>query len=232
MLPPSWMVRPGQRSPVLSRAMCSAASSTRRHLRSRIYVPTLKQAPADAATPGHQLMYRAGMIRKSSAGHFSLLPLGIRVLNKLERLIDQHMDSIGGQKTQLPSLLPRELWERSGRWDSTGDELMKMHDRHGNEHCLAPTHEEAICAMVAQDLVSYKQLPLMLYQVGPKFRDEVCPLCLPTLPAQWRAPTDNVPLCAGETSIWASPCTRICDERYVFISCHCRMCHRVLPDSS
>jgi len=175
MLPPGWLVRPGQRSPVLSRAMCSAASSTRRNLRSRIYVPTLKQAPKDATTPGHQLMYRAGMIRKSSAGHFSLLPLGIRVLNKLERLIDQHMDSIGGQKTQLPSLLPRELWERSGRWDSTGDELMKMHDRHGNEHCLAPTHEEAICAMVAQDLVSYKQLPLMLYQVGPKFRDEVRP---------------------------------------------------------
>ena len=139
---------------------------------SQLYAPTLKETPSDAAIPSHQLLLRAGFMRKSATGLYSYLPLGWRVIHKIEKICREEMDAIGSQEIMLPILQPAELWHESGRWDDYGPELMRMEDRHGVGMCLGPTHEEIITDLVRHELKSYKQLPLTLYQIQAKFRDE------------------------------------------------------------
>jgi len=140
-----------------------------------LYAPTLKETPAEAELISHQLMLRAGMIRKTASGIYSYLPLGWRVIRKIERIIREEMDAIGCQEVSLPVLQPAELWQESGRWPVYGPELMRLTDRHEREFCLGPTHEEIITALVRSELRSYKQLPVTLYQINLKFRDEMRP---------------------------------------------------------
>jgi len=140
-----------------------------------LYVPTLKETPAEAELISHQLMLRAGMIRKTASGVYSYLPLGWRIIRKIEQIIREEMDAIGCQEVSLPVLQPAELWKESGRWPVYGPELMRLTDRHEREFCLGPTHEEIITALVRSELRSYKQLPLTLYQINLKYRDEMRP---------------------------------------------------------
>lgn len=139
---------------------------------STLYVPTLKEDPSDADIASAKLLLRAGMIRKEAAGLYSFLPLGLRVLHKIERIVREEMDAHGGQEILMPFVQPAELWEKSGRWDVYGDELLRVTDRHGNPFCLGPTHEEIITNLVDNELRSYKELPKNLYQIQVKFRDE------------------------------------------------------------
>ncbi|WP_028130159.1 proline--tRNA ligase [Selenomonas sp. AE3005] len=139
---------------------------------SNLYAPTLRNTPAEAEIASHQLMYRAGMIRKVAGGMYTYLPLGWRVIRKIEEIIREEMDAAGGQEIGMPILQPSELWEESGRWAAYGDEMMRIKDRHGRNFCLGPTHEEMITDLVRDEVSSYKQLPLMLYQIQDKFRDE------------------------------------------------------------
>ncbi len=139
------------------------------------FVPTLREAPQDADTISANLMLRAGLIRKLSSGIYEWLPLGLRVLRKVERIIREEMDAVGGQEVALPVIQPRELWEESGRWGVYGKELLRISDRKEAEFCFAPTAEEVITNMVRRDVRSYRQLPLLLYQFGTKFRDEIRP---------------------------------------------------------
>lgn len=139
---------------------------------SNLYAPTLRNTPAEAEIVSHQLMYRAGMIRKVAGGMYTYLPLGWRVIRKIEQIIREEMDAAGGQEVGMPILQPSELWEESGRWAVYGDEMMRIKDRHGRDFCLGPTHEEMITDLVRDEVRSYKQLPLMLYQIQDKFRDE------------------------------------------------------------
>ena len=142
---------------------------------SKILIPTLKESPADAEVISHKLMVRAGMIRQMAAGIYSTLPLGLRVLRKVEQIIREEMNRIGGQEVFLPSVQPAELWKESGRWDFYGKELLRFKDRHDREFCYGPTHEEVITDIVRRDVHSYRQLPITLYQIQTKFRDEVRP---------------------------------------------------------
>ncbi len=142
---------------------------------SELYAPTLKEDPADAEIASHRLLVRAGMIRKTAAGVYTFLPLGKCVLAKVENIIREEMDAIGAQEIMMPALQPAELWYESGRWDDYGPELMRLADRHEHGFCLGPTHEELITALVRNELCSYKQLPLSLYQIQSKFRDEIRP---------------------------------------------------------
>lgn len=142
---------------------------------SQLYAPTLKETPADAAIPSHQLLLRAGFMRKSATGLYSYLPLGWRVIKKIEKICREEMDGIGAQEIMMPVLQPAELWHESGRWNDYGPELMRMEDRHGAGLCLGPTHEELITDLVRNELKSYKQLPVTLYQIQAKFRDEIRP---------------------------------------------------------
>ena len=137
-----------------------------------LYAPTLRNTPAEAVLASHRLMYRAGMIRKSAGGMYTYLPLAWRTLRKIEQIIREEMDAAGGQEILMPILQPSELWEESGRWNAYGAEMIRVVDRHGREFCMGPTHEEMITALVRDELRSYKQLPLMLYQIQDKFRDE------------------------------------------------------------
>lgn len=137
-----------------------------------LYAPTLRESPAEAEVISHKLMLRAGMIRKSTSGMYNFLPLGWRSIRKIEQIIREEMDAAGGQEVCMPILQPSEYWEESGRWAAYGDEMMRIKDRHQHEYCLGPTHEEMITAMVRNEVRSYKQLPLMLYQIQDKFRDE------------------------------------------------------------
>lgn len=139
------------------------------------YVPTLKEDPADAEIASHRLLLRAGMIRKNASGIYTFLPLGQRVLAKVEAIVREEMNAIGAQEIMMPALQPAELWHESGRWDDYGPELMRLSDRHGREFCLGPTHEELITSLVRNELRSYKQLPVSLYQIQVKFRDEIRP---------------------------------------------------------
>ena len=139
---------------------------------SNLYAPTLRNTPAEAEIVSHQLMYRAGMIRKVAGGMYTFLPLGWRVIRKIEEIIREEMDEAGGQEVAMPILQPSELWEESGRWAAYGDEMMRIKDRHGRNFCLGPTHEEMITDLVRDEVSSYKQLPLLLYQIQDKFRDE------------------------------------------------------------
>ena len=142
---------------------------------SKLLIPTLKESPADAEVVSHKLMVRAGMIRQLAAGIYSILPLGLRVLKKVEAIIREEMNQIGGQEVFLPSIQPAELWQESKRWDFYGKELLRIKDRHDREFCYGPTHEEVITDIVRKEIKSYRQLPTILYQIQTKFRDEVRP---------------------------------------------------------
>ena len=142
---------------------------------SKVYAPTLKEDPSDAELASHRLLLRAGMMRKNGAGLYTFLPLGMRVLNKVESIVNEEMDNIGAERILMPFVQPADLWHESGRWDDYGPELARLHDRHGVEYCLGPTHEELITSLVRNELRSYKQLPAYLYQTQVKFRDEIRP---------------------------------------------------------
>ena len=142
---------------------------------SELYVPTVKEDPADADIASHRLLLRAGMIRKMSSGVYTFLPLGYRVLRKIEQIVREEMDAIGSQEIMMPVLQSADLWHESGRWNDYGPELMRLSDRHDREFCLGPTHEELITSLIKGELRSYKQLPITLYQIQVKFRDEIRP---------------------------------------------------------
>jgi prolyl-tRNA synthetase len=141
----------------------------------RFFSPTLKETPAEAEVKSHRLMLRAGMMRKVSAGVYSLLPLGLRVTQKVERIVREEMDRTGALEILMPVLNPAELWQESGRWPVYGKELMRLEDRHGRFFALGPTHEEVVTDIARGEVRSYRQLPLTLYQIQTKFRDEVRP---------------------------------------------------------
>ena len=142
---------------------------------SHLLLSTLKETPADAEVLSHQLMLRAGMIRRLAAGLYTWLPLGLRVLRKVERIVREEMDRAGAQEVLMPAVQPAELWQESGRWEQYGPELLRLHDRHQREFCFGPTHEEVITDLIRRELRSYKQLPANFYQIQTKFRDEVRP---------------------------------------------------------
>ena len=142
---------------------------------SELYAPTLRAVPAEAELLSHKLMLRAGLIRKSAGGMYTYLPLGWRVMKKISQIIREEMDAKGGQEILMPITQPAEIWQESGRWAVYGDEMMRLKDRHGREFCLGPTHEEMITTLIRGEVGSYKQLPLMLYQMQNKYRDEIRP---------------------------------------------------------
>lgn len=142
---------------------------------SQLLIPTLREAPSDAELISHQLMVRAGYIRKLSSGIYSYLPLGLRVLQKIEGIIREEMVAQGAQELLLPVVMPAELWQETKRWDYFGKELLRFKDRHERDFCLGPTHEEAITDLVRKNVSSYKELPLNLFQIQTKFRDEIRP---------------------------------------------------------
>ena len=139
---------------------------------SKFFMPTLKEAPSDAVAKSHQLRLRGGYIRQVTAGVYAYLPLGYRVLRKAENIIEEEMDNINVPEMIMPHLLPATLWQESGRYKKYGAEMFKLQDRHGRESLLGPTHEETFTEIVAKNLKSYKQMPLALYQIQTKFRDE------------------------------------------------------------
>lgn len=139
---------------------------------SQMYAPTLREVPAEAEIPSHQLLLRAGFIRKSTNGMYTYLPLAWRVIKKIENIIREEMDNKGAQEIMMPIMQPAEIWQESGRWGVYGAEMVRVKDRHGHEYCLGPTHEELVTSMVRMDVKSYRQLPLNLYQIQDKFRDE------------------------------------------------------------
>ncbi|MCI2098270.1 MAG: proline--tRNA ligase [Succiniclasticum sp.] len=139
---------------------------------SKLYAPTLREVPAEAEIPSHKLMLRAGYMRKSATGMYTFLPLAQRVLKKIEAIIREEMEAAGAQEILMPVLQPSELWKQSGRWDAYGGEMWRIKDRHGHDYCLGPTHEEMITFLAQMDVNSYRQLPLNLYQIQDKFRDE------------------------------------------------------------
>src|SRR5438105_928896 len=142
---------------------------------SRLFAPTLREAPAEADVPSHQLLLRAAYMRKVMAGFYTLLPLGWRTLRKIEAIIREEMDATGAQEIRMPIVLPAEPWKATGRWEMYGDLMFKLRDRHGREMGLGPTHEEAVTPLVAGDFGSYRDLPVNLYQIEWKYRDEFRP---------------------------------------------------------
>ncbi len=142
---------------------------------SQLMLPTLKEDPAEAEVISHKLMYRAGMIRKLAAGIYSYLPLGLRVIQKVERIIREEMNRAGAQEVLLPCIQPAELWMESHRWEEYGKDLLRMRDRHSRDCCFGPTHEEVITDIARREIRSYRQMPLNLYQIQTKFRDEIRP---------------------------------------------------------
>ena len=144
-------------------------------LLSRLHAPTLKEDPADAEVISHKLLVRAGMIRQVARGIYDFLPLGLRSVRKIERIVRDELDRAGCQEVLLPIISPAELWQESGRWELYGKELLRLRDRHDRDFCVGPTHEEVITDLVRRDVRSYRALPINLYQVQTKFRDEVRP---------------------------------------------------------
>lgn len=142
---------------------------------SRFLLATLKETPTDAEIVSHQLMLRAGMIRRVAAGVYDWLPLGLRVLRKIETIVREEMNASGAQEVLLPAVQPAELWQESGRWDDYGPELLRLTDRHQKDYCFGPTHEEIITALAKSEIRSYRQLPANFYQIQTKFRDEIRP---------------------------------------------------------
>lgn len=141
----------------------------------QLFIPTLKETPSDAEVISQQLMLRAGMIRKLASGLYTWLPLGLRVLRKVEKIVREEMNAINAQEVLMPAVQPAELWEESGRWQDFGPDLLKIQDRHERSFCFGPTHEEVITDLVRYELRSYKQLPVTFYQIQTKFRDEIRP---------------------------------------------------------
>ena len=139
---------------------------------SKMYMPTLREVPAEAEVISHKLMLRAGMMRKAAAGIYTYLPLAWKVLRKIENIIREEMDETGAQELLMPIVQPAELWKESGRWDVYGAEMFRIKDRHNRDFCLGPTHEEMVTSLVRGEVKSYRQLPLNLYQIQNKFRDE------------------------------------------------------------
>lgn len=139
---------------------------------SNLFAPTLREVPAEAEIASHQLMLRAGMMRKVASGVYTYLPLGWRTIDKISDIIREEMNKAGAQELMFPIIQPSELWQKSGRWDVYGDELWRVKDRHDRDFCLGPTHEEIATSLVLNDVNSYKQLPLMIYQIQNKYRDE------------------------------------------------------------
>ena len=144
-------------------------------LLSKLLLPTLKDAPQEAEVISHKLMLRAGMIRKVASGIYTWLPLGLKVLRKIENIVREEMDASGAQEVFMPMVQPRELWEETKRWDKMGPELLRIKDRHDRDFCLGPTHEEVITDVIRSNVKSYKELPLNIYQIQTKLRDEVRP---------------------------------------------------------
>ena len=142
---------------------------------SKYYAPTLKEDPAEAEVVSHKLLLRAGMIRKLTAGIYTYLPMGLRALDKTARIVREEMDRAGALEILMPAVQPADLWKESGRWEFYGKELLRFTDRHGRESCLGPTHEEVVTDLVRHEIRSYRQLPVNLYQIQTKFRDEIRP---------------------------------------------------------
>lgn len=142
---------------------------------SKFFLVTHKETPADAELISHQLMLRTGMIRQLAAGIYNWLPLGLRVLQKVENIVRAEMNQAGALEMLMPAVQPAELWQETGRWQDFGDELLKLTDQKQREFCFGPTHEEVITDMIRREVRSYKQLPLILYQIQTKFRDEIRP---------------------------------------------------------
>ncbi len=142
---------------------------------SKLYCPTLKETPRDAEVVSHQLMMRAGLVRKVASGVYTLLPLGQKIIKKFEAIVRNEMNKADAQEITMPMVVPSELWKESGRWDKYGKELLRITDRHEHESCLGPTHEEVVTDLIRHEVKSYKQLPLNLYQIQTKFRDEIRP---------------------------------------------------------
>jgi len=142
---------------------------------SQFLIATVKETPADAEVISHQLMLRSGMIRKLASGLYTWLPMGLRTLRKVERIVREELDASGAQELLMPAVQPAELWQESGRWEQYGPELLRLHDRHNREFCVGPTHEEVITDLIRREIKSYKQLPGNYYQIQTKFRDEIRP---------------------------------------------------------
>ena len=144
-------------------------------LASKLYSPTLREIPSDAVVVSHQYMLKAGMMRKVSKGLYAFLPLALRSIRKVEDIVREEMNAIGSQEILMPITQPAEIWKQSERWDVYGEEMFKLNDRHGHEYCLGPTHEELVTVLAKMDTSSYKQLPVSLYQIQNKYRDEKRP---------------------------------------------------------
>ena len=144
-------------------------------LASKLYSPTLREIPSDAVVVSHQYMLKAGMMRKVSNGLYAFLPLALRSVRKVEEIVREEMNAIGSQEILMPITQPAEIWKQSERWDVYGEEMFKLNDRHGHEDCLGPTHEELVTVLTKMDTSSYKQLPVSLYQIQNKYRDEKRP---------------------------------------------------------
>ena len=142
---------------------------------SQLQISTTKESPNDAEVISHQLMLRAGMIRRLAAGLYTWMPIGLRVLRKVEAIVRDEMNEAGCAELLMPAVQPAELWQESGRWGQFGPELLRLQDRHQRDYCVGPTHEEVITDIARRDLRSYKQLPVNYYQIQTKFRDEVRP---------------------------------------------------------
>src|SRR4249920_2198615 len=142
---------------------------------SQVLIPTLREDPGEAETVSHKLMLRAGLIRKVAAGIYTYLPLGLRVIRKVEQIIREEMNRAGAQELLMPIASPAELWQETGRWSFYGKELLRFKDRHERDFCLGPTHEELVTDLVRRAVRSYRELPFNLYQIQTKFRDEVRP---------------------------------------------------------
>lgn len=139
---------------------------------SKMFAPTLREVPAEAEVVSHQLLLRAGFMRKSTNGMYSYLPLAWRVLKKIENIVREEMDAAGAQEIMMPIMQPAEIWQESGRWGAYGAEMIRLKDRHNREYCLGPTHEEMVTTLIKGDVRSYRQLPMNVYQIQDKFRDE------------------------------------------------------------
>ncbi|MCH8105689.1 MAG: proline--tRNA ligase [Proteobacteria bacterium] len=142
---------------------------------SRFHLATLKETPVDAEIVSHQLMLRAGLIRRLASGIYTWMPLGLRTLRKVEKIVREEMDRAGALEVLMPSIQPAELWQETGRWDQFGPELLRLKDRHQRDFCIGPTHEEVIADIFRREIKSYKQLPITFYQIQTKFRDEIRP---------------------------------------------------------
>ena len=142
---------------------------------SLIFIPTLREMPKDAEIPSHKILLKGGYIKQHAAGIYSYLPLAYNIIKKIEKIVREELDKIGCSELLMPALQPKDLWVESGRWDAYGKELMRLADRHERDFCLGPTHEEVVTVIAREAVNSYKKLPLALYQIQTKFRDEFRP---------------------------------------------------------